>query len=128
MFMSYVKAYAGRNSDNCYPNVSVEHLLRYWDTNKQKLFHAFGDKFIGEYDKKIYVWANDGGERVQIAISMTCPKTPIEIDTSINTGADWDWGDSDKKENNVAVAVAEPAEITEEEVDNLKTLLEKLGL
>ena len=26
MFMSYVKAYAGRNSDNCYPNVSVEHL------------------------------------------------------------------------------------------------------
>lgn len=46
MFMSYVKAYAGRNSDNCYPNVSVEHLLRYWDTNKQKLFHAFGDKFI----------------------------------------------------------------------------------
>lgn len=46
MFMSYVKAYAGRGADNCYPNVSVEYLLRYWDINKQKLFHAFGDKFI----------------------------------------------------------------------------------
>lgn len=95
---------------------------------EKKIAECFGEDFIGLYDRKCYVWANDGGEKVQIAISMTCPKTPIEIDTSINTGGDWDWGDSDKKVNNVAVAVAEPAEITEEEVDNLKTLLEKLGL
>ena len=24
------------------------------------LAEAFGSNFIGEYDKKIYVWANDG--------------------------------------------------------------------
>jgi hypothetical protein len=27
-----------------------------------KIRSAFGADFIGEYDKKIYVWANDGGE------------------------------------------------------------------
>ena len=45
----------------------------------KKIAEAFGDDYIGEFDKKFYVWANENGERVQIAISMTCPKTPIEI-------------------------------------------------
>ena len=26
----------------------------------------------------MYVWANDDGERVQIALAMTCPKVPLE--------------------------------------------------
>ena len=34
----------------------------------KKIAAEFGADFIGEYDKKVYVWANDGGERVQIAI------------------------------------------------------------
>lgn len=46
MFMAYVKAYAGGGGECCYPTASVEYLLRYWDANKQKLFHTFGDKFI----------------------------------------------------------------------------------
>jgi hypothetical protein len=29
-----------------------------------KIRAAFGSDFIGEYDKKIYVWAEDGGEKV----------------------------------------------------------------
>ena len=40
----------------------------------EKLREAFGDNFIGEHEKKIYVWANDGGDRVQIAITLTCPR------------------------------------------------------
>ena len=44
----------------------------------EKLREAFGDNFIGEHEKKIYVWANDGGDRVQIAITLTCPKIQIE--------------------------------------------------
>lgn len=31
---------------------------------QKKIAEAFGDNFIGEYDKKLYVWANDGGEMV----------------------------------------------------------------
>lgn len=30
----------------------------------RKIADAFGESFIGEVDKKIYLWANDGGERV----------------------------------------------------------------
>ena len=90
---------------------------------------AFGDKFIGEYDKKIYVWANDGGEQVQIAISLTCPKNPIEIAANVDTdGGDWDFSDDVSTNIKVAVANAAPAEITDEEKENITNLLVKLGL
>ena len=40
---------------------------------------AFGDNFVGIQDKKAYIFAQDGvnGERIQFAISITMPKTPI---------------------------------------------------
>ena len=40
---------------------------------------AFGEDFVGIQDKKIYVWAQDGvnGEKIQFAVSITMPKTPI---------------------------------------------------
>ena len=44
-----------------------------------RIAKAFGDDWIGEVDKKYYVWGNEGGERVQICIAMTCPKNPIEV-------------------------------------------------
>lgn len=96
---------------------------------QQKLVSAFGNNFIGEYDKKYYVWANDGGEMVQIAISLTCPKNPIQVDTTVNTDAgDWDFSDNPKVNTVVAVANAGPAEITEDEKANLANLMAKLGL
>lgn len=30
----------------------------------RKIKEAFGKDFVTEVDKKIYLWANDGGERV----------------------------------------------------------------
>lgn len=30
----------------------------------KKIQEAFGENFVGEVDKKLYVWANDGGETV----------------------------------------------------------------
>lgn len=93
----------------------------------KKLQEAFGKDYIGEFDRKYYIWANDGGERVQIAISMTCPKTPIEVDKTVDTGGDWDFTDTPKS-TALPIASAGPAEITDEEVDNIKTLFEKLGL
>lgn len=89
---------------------------------------AFGQNWIGEYDKKYYIWSNENGEKIQIAISLTCPKNPIEIDTSISDSGDWDFSDNPKVNNTVAVANAGPAEITEEEKENLNVLLAKLGL
>lgn len=94
------------------------------------LAQAFGSNYIGEFDKKIYVTANDGGEMVQIAISLTCPKNPIQVDTSASTSptGDWDFSDTPKASGPVAVMNAAPAEITAEETDNLAKLMAKLGL
>lgn len=94
---------------------------------EKKIATAFGEDWIGIYDKKLYVWANDGGERVQIAISLTCPKNPIEVNKEVDTDGDWDFSDDGPKMI-VAVNPTAPAEITEEEVDNLKKLMERLGL
>lgn len=93
----------------------------------KKLQEAFGKDFIGEYDKKVYLWANDGGERVQIAVSMTCPKTPIEVDKTVDTGGDWDFTDTPKS-TALPIASAGPAEITQDELDNVAELMRKLGL
>ena len=45
----------------------------------QKIKEIFGADFIGEVDKKIYVYSQEKGERVQVALSLTCPKTPVDI-------------------------------------------------
>ena len=93
----------------------------------KKLQEAFGKDYIGEFDRKYFIWANDGGERVQIAISMTCPKTPIEVDKTVDTGGDWDFTDTPKTAA-IPIASAGPAEITQDEIDNIAELMLKLGL
>ncbi len=49
---------------------------------KNQIIKAFGDNYVGQRDKKIYVNAKDGpsGETIQIAISMTIPKIQIVED------------------------------------------------
>lgn len=95
----------------------------------KKLAQAFGNDFIGENDKKVFLWANDGGERVQIALTLTCPKTFIDAPNaaapSENLG-DWDFRDEAPKP--AAATKAEPAVITEQETENIANLLKKLGL
>jgi len=91
----------------------------------EKIKAAFGADFVGEVDKKLYVWADDGGERVQIALSMTCPKVMIEtINTSelnYNTGRDFT--------NDDTIAVApEKVEISDEERENVRKLMQRMGL
>jgi hypothetical protein len=94
----------------------------------KKISDAFGADFIGEYDKKIYVWTQENGEKVQIAISLTCPKTPIDVSgtpiPNFSGGIDFE---------DVGAAVAAPtafvpAEITEEETKNIQDLMARLGL
>ena len=85
--------------------------------------------FIGCYDKKYYFFEEENGEQVQIAISLTCPKNPIQVDTTVTTDAgDWDFSDNPKVNATVAVANAAPAEITEDEKANIAELMAKLGL
>ncbi len=44
---------------------------------EQKIIEAFGDDFVGISDKKLYVWAEENGERIQVALTLTCPKVMI---------------------------------------------------
>lgn len=93
-----------------------------------KIASAFGDDYIGEVDKKVYVWADDGGERVQIAIAMTCPKNPVEVPGVAVTVSDnsdgYNW---DEPAASPAVSTAR-AEVTEEEKQRIADMMAKFGL
>lgn len=97
-----------------------------------KLAEVFGKNWIGEYDKKYYIWSEENGERIQVAVSMTCPKNPIEIKENMridididNDNKNWDWENSSiTKESKSNILV----EITEEEKKKLAELMTKLGL
>ena len=84
---------------------------------ENKLKEVFGTDFIGVYDKKIYVFADDGGERVQIAITMTCPKTEVAAGQSQTT----------TEPASVMPATLNPAVTPEEEKAALEALYAKLG-
>ena len=91
-----------------------------------KLKTAFGADFIGEYDKKIYVQAQENGERIQIALSLTCPKVPVQIADAPITG-DFNFED-DAPATVVAAAPFQPAEITDEERARVNDMMARLGL
>ena len=95
----------------------------------KKIAEVFGENFVGEFDKKLYVWADDGGEKVQVAISMTCPKTPIGEANKVNYNAE--PGNSLDFENMSSGPVEfakETREVSEEEKKNINDLMERLGL
>ena len=92
----------------------------------QKIAEAFGKDFIGEHDKKIYVWTQENGERIQIAISLTCPKVMIDaMDAEMPeaSAGDFDWS-----MDTPAAPKAAPVEISQEEKDTVANLMAKLGL
>ena len=89
----------------------------------QRIATAFGNDFIGEFDKKVYVWSTEGGERMQVALAMTCPKVPVG---TINQSATQDF------ENPMIATAAptsfEPAEFTDSERKTVEDLMKQLGL
>ena len=87
---------------------------------KSRISSAFGKDYIGEYDGKLYVWSNQNGERLQIAISMTCPKNPVGDVSTVGSNA-MNFEDS-------APVVQEKKEITEDEKKHIADLMAKLGL
>lgn len=84
----------------------------------QIIKEAFGSNFIGEIDKKIYVEAFENGEKVQVAISLTCPKTPVGRPTA----------NSDLNFEEMGEVASPSVEFTQEERDTLATLMAKIGL
>ena len=90
---------------------------------------AFGENFAGVADKKLYIWADDGGEKVQIAITLTCPKT--NVDFGDNAGGFIEAGPATGIVGSYVgkrVTIEPIVEMTPEEEANIQTLLEKLNL
>ena len=85
-----------------------------------KIAMAFGADYIGEVDKKVYVWADDGGEKVQIAITLTCPKTQVAAAPVVDNN--WDFEDQTTVQSNSKL------EITDEEKARIADMMSRLGL
>ena len=90
-----------------------------------KLREAFGDDYIGEVDKKYYVWGREAGQKMQIAIALTCPKTPVgEVSAAKEA---FDWSDSEASPAGTT-SVFKPAQIDDDERARVAELMAKLGL
>ena len=87
----------------------------------KKISDAFGDKFIGEVDKKLYVWSEEDGTSIQVCLSLTVPKNPIETTATVVP-------DNNKIEFTQEVPTVGAAEITEKEKQIAEDLLKRLGL
>lgn len=86
-----------------------------------KLREAFGEDFIQIYDKKVYVWGREDGSKMQVCISMTCPKTPIGEDP----GGVLDFSDTS---GDIPVVTEKKAEIDKKELDEVAAMMARLGL
>lgn len=94
---------------------------------KKVIANAFGDNFVGEADKKLYVWADDGGETVQIAITMTMPKNPIGTAPKNSN----DWTDSPVSTGGIvgnAGIAGEGEVISEEDEAKIQALMKELDI
>lgn len=82
----------------------------------KRFAEAVGADYVGEFDKKYYFWSTENGERVQIAVAMTCPKNPI-------------GGTMNSFEGDGAPDVPQTsAAMTETEQDQLDRLMKELDL
>lgn len=86
---------------------------------------AVGNDYCGELDKKYYFWSVENGERVQIAVSMTCPKTPIEFQ---GHSGDLNFDDEDGGGGGGSAPAASPVAMSEDEAATLERLMKELDL
>lgn len=93
------------------------------DYVENKIAMIFGSDFIGNIGGKLYVYGkNKDGSKVQVALSMTCPKVAVEPVEAPITG--FDWSDSPAPK----AAEPKPQGFTDEEKANIAILLDALGL
>ena len=91
----------------------------------EKIKEAFGQDYLGIQDKKVYILADDGGEKVQIALSLTCPKVSLNIvkPATLNYNAGINFEDDSSE-----IVPPAQAEITDTERENIRKLMQRMGL
>jgi hypothetical protein len=93
---------------------------------KKEIINLFGQDKAFEVDKKIYINTTENGEPIQIALTMTCPKTFIESDgyAAVSSNA----LDFEDDSSSIGKPAKNNVEISDEEKQNIKDLMERLGL
>lgn len=98
----------------------------------QKIIECFGQDQAFIYDKKIYINTKENGERIQVALTLTCPKNLVGIEaTGSPVPKSAFSGGLDFESMGAAGAVPEPfkpAEITPDEKATVQELMKRLGL
>ena len=84
-----------------------------------KIKEAFGENFVDIVDKKIYVTANEQGEDIQFAITVTMPKTPVNKAPKENNEINFETSTSISKPK---------VEISDKEKEDIRKLMEELNL
>lgn len=87
-----------------------------------KIMSVLSDEYLGMKDKKYYFNSRENGEVKVVCLSLTCPKVIPEFDEapqSAPTG-DYDWSESPAPKAETA--------FSQEELDTLSTMIEKLNL
>lgn len=92
-------------------NIAKENIAK-------RIAQAFGSDYLGEFDKKIYVLGEENGEKIQIAISMTCPKVAVAIEKEKPAEMNFEE----------MPVIEQTVEISDEEKKNIADLMKRLGL
>lgn len=95
------------------------------------IIQAFGDNYVTQQDKKIYVFASDGPgtEKVQLAISITMPKVQVTCGGAVpsNDGA-WPVATSTNPAANQVSAQPTSVQLSDEDKAKVDELMKALGL
>ena len=93
--------------------IAKENLIKRFAT-------AVGADYVGTEDgKKFYFWSQENGEKMQVAITMTVPKTPFSCNAQ---GGDLNF------EDEPATPTKAPVEMQEDEKATLERLMKELDL
>lgn len=93
---------------------------------------AFGDKYIGEIEKKVYVWSEENGAPMQVCLALTIPKNPIDTEEmnkpTVKIEFVQDTPGIMKPTDITDEDIIQAAEISAKEKQIAEDLLKKLGL
>lgn len=98
----------------------------------KKIIECFGQNEAFLFDKKIYINTKENGEKVQVALTLTCPKVLISPEgadaappkSAFSGGLDFESMGA----ATVAPEAFKPAEITPDEKETVQALMKHLGL
>ena len=94
------------------------------------LIEANKDNYVGCFDKKYYFWSTEGGEKVQVCLSLTCPKVPVgeEVAVPVSGSSHFSWGEESAASASTVAEAGVGNQITKEEQQNIADLMARLGL